>query len=101
MKSAKDWLSELAKAGFGHPVACCCDRCKNGHETFLLESDIADIQKDAMEITPNEATIEPDTIIDAITYAVLEVVSPEGYEPEDKAQIREAIAKAIDKSTTP
>lgn len=52
-------------------------------------------------ITPNEATIEPDTIIDAITYAVLEVVSPEGYEPEDKAQVREAIARAIDKSTTP
>lgn len=55
----------------------------------------------AMEITPNEATIEPDTIIDGITYAVLEVVSPEGHEPEDKAQVREAIARAIDKSTTP
>jgi len=39
----------LTKCGSDHPAACCCDRCKKGVETFLLESDIAEIQRDARE----------------------------------------------------
>ena len=32
-----------------HPVACICDRCKNGHEVFLLPSDIEEIKQQAIE----------------------------------------------------
>ena len=49
MKTQSQWLQMLSKCGTGHPAACCCDRCKKGVETFLLESDIADIQRDARE----------------------------------------------------
>ena len=39
----------MSEAGEGHECACCCDRCKNGRETFLLPKDIAEIQADAIE----------------------------------------------------
>lgn len=49
MKTQSQWLQMLSKCGTGHPAACCCDRCKKGVETVLLESDIAEIQRDARE----------------------------------------------------
>lgn len=49
VKDAARWLSDLAYGGCDHKPDCICDRCKNGLETFLLASDIAEIQRDARE----------------------------------------------------
>lgn len=59
MRTPKDWISELAQAGCGHPAACCCDRCKQGMETFLLENDIAEIQRNAREGMVPAADVQP------------------------------------------
>jgi len=47
MKTDEEWAKELSELGFNHPADCICDRCKKGRETFLLTSDIKDIQLDA------------------------------------------------------
>lgn len=39
--------------------------------------------------------VDPEAVIDNITQEVLEVVSPEGHEPEDWEQVREAVLKGI------
>lgn len=49
MKEAKDWMTALSDAGDMHACNCICERCKNGRETFLLESDIAQIQINALQ----------------------------------------------------
>ncbi len=46
MKTAKEWLKSFNIEG--HKPDCICARCKEGTETFLLESDIAEIQRDAL-----------------------------------------------------
>jgi hypothetical protein len=48
MKTPKEWITEISQSGEGHECACICERCKNGRETFLLESDIRKIQSDAL-----------------------------------------------------
>lgn len=66
MKTQSQWLQMLAKCGSDHPAACCCDRCKHGVETFLLESDIADIQRDARDGMVEANDVKP--MVDAICW---------------------------------
>jgi queuine/archaeosine tRNA-ribosyltransferase len=47
MKTPKEWLTALSDAGEGHTITCVCERCKNGRELFLVESDILQIQSNA------------------------------------------------------
>lgn len=46
MKTAKEWISHFSNIE-EHDCACICERCKNGTETFLIPSDITQIQRDA------------------------------------------------------
>ena len=62
MKTAKQWIEEISKSGEGHECACICARCKNGKETFLLESDIIKIQADAFANAAKIATSTQETI---------------------------------------
>ena len=45
MISPKDWINDWGISG--HTVDCDCMRCNDGKETFILESDIAQVQHDA------------------------------------------------------
>jgi len=47
MKTAKEWLRLIGGTGQFHAPDCRCERCKNGKETFLLESDIKEIMDNA------------------------------------------------------
>lgn len=48
MKTAEEWLKWFRDNPPHYDPACCCERCNNGQETFLLASDIKQIQLDAM-----------------------------------------------------
>ncbi len=49
MKKPADWINQFSNAFIDHPCGCICDRCNNGREVFLINSDIEEIQKDARE----------------------------------------------------
>lgn len=66
MRTAREYLHDLTGMGCNHPPDCCCDRCKHGRETFLLESDIrqrdAEVMREAAKIAGSvvvENKVEP------------------------------------------
>jgi ADP-dependent phosphofructokinase/glucokinase len=48
VKTPKQYIKDFTLEGEGHTPDCICNRCKNGKEIFLTESDIARIQFDTL-----------------------------------------------------
>lgn len=49
MITNKEWINQIHNSHNHATPECCCERCKNGLEAFLIEADIRAIKADAIE----------------------------------------------------